>query len=423
MGSFSSIIIGASGLNANSSQLSVIGNNVANMSTVGFKSNQTKFMELISSSLALKGAGPVQTGGGIAVGPVQLNHAQGPISTSSNPLDWAIDGKGFFIVKNSAGNTFYTRAGQFKLNVDSKKARVANLDGLVLQGFLADASGTIGSTVSELAMDSELAGKATATVSLLANLNASALAPSKAFDATDPVTYNFSASQVMYDSRDVADASHTLTLYFVKTAANTWNIHAQVDGGAVTAAGSPLRFTEGGTLSSGGKQTLALTVPIAGTTSTLSQSISLDVTGTTQYGLASSVLAQSQDGYNKGTLQTVSTGTDGIITGNYSNQRRQTVGQVALASFKDPQGLTQSGKGLLAASEASGSATNLKPGGTWTLGSPTVGKVQANAVEQSNVDLGENFVDMIAAQFGFQASSQAIKTTDEILQLAISLQK
>lgn len=420
MGSFTSIFTGVSGLNANSAQLSVIGNNVANMNTVGFKSNRTNFKELIRSSLAPNGAGPVQTGGGIAVGPVQLNYAQGPIGQTGNPMDWTIDGRGFFVVKNAAGNTFYSRAGQFKLNVDTRKARVVNPDGLVLQGFLADDRGTVGSTVSDFETDSELAGKATAAISLRANLDASVPILSGTFDAADPSTYSFSTSQTIYDSRDVTDSSHTLILYFIKTDANTWDVHGQADNGAVS-AGSSLVFTEEGALSSGDTQTLSLTVP-AGETS-LSQSVTLDLTGTTQYGIPSSVLTLSQDGYNQGTLQSISTGTDGIITGNYSNQRHQTLGQVALASFEDPQGLTQVGQNLLVESEASGSATNLKPGSAWTLNSPLVGNIQAGALELSNVDLGENFVDMIAAQFGFQASSRAIKTTDEILQVVMSLQK
>lgn len=423
MGSFTSIFTGVSGLNANSAQFSVIGNNVANMNTVGFKSNRANFKELIRSSLAPNGAGPVQTGGGIAVGPVQLNYAQGPIGQTGNPMDWAIDGRGFFVVKNAAGNTFYSRAGQFKLNVDTRKARVVNPDGLVLQGFLADDTGTVGSTVSELAIDSELKGKVTSSLSLLANLDPSSAVVSGTFDAANPATYSFSTSQTIYDSRDVADASHSLTLFFVKTDANTWSIHAQVDGGTATAGGS-LVFTKEGVLSSGKTQTLSLTVPIGGTPpSTLSQSVTLDLTGTTQYGLKSSVLSQTQNGYNKGTLQSISTGADGVVIGHYSNQRRQTLGQVALASFEDPQSLTQVGQNLLVESEVSGSATNLKPGSEWTLNSPLVGNIQAGALELSNVDLSENFVDMIAAQFGFQASSQAIKTTDEILQVVMSLQK
>lgn len=423
MGSFSSIFTGVSGLNANSSQLTVIGNNVANMNTVGFKSNRATFADLVQSALAPGAARPVPGGVGVAIGAAQLNYAQGPIGASSNPLDWAIDGRGFFAVKNTAGNTFYTRAGQFKLNIDAKKSRLVNPEGLVLQGFLADDEGAISSTAADLEIDSDLAAKATAAVSLVANLDSSAAIRSGTFKSTDPTTYNFSSSQTIYDSRDAADSSHTLTLYFVKTAANTWTVRAQVDGGTATAGGS-LAFTQGGVLSSGAKQTLSLTIPIKGNPpSTLTQSVTLDLTGTTQYGSPSSAGVQSQDGYAAGTLETVSLGREGIISGHYSNQQQQTVAQLALASFEDPQGLTQVGGGLLAESEASGAPTTLAPGTRSEATGAAVGEVQANALEQSNVDLGENFVDMIAAQFGFQASSRVIQTTDEILQVVINLRR
>ena len=422
MGSFSSIFTGVSGINANSAKLTLIGNNVANMNTVGFKSNRATFADLVQSALAPGAARPVPGGTGVAIGAAQLNYAQGPIGASINPLDWAIDGRGFFVVKNKAGNTFYTRAGQFKLNVDAKKSRLVNLEGLTLQGFLVDAEGAIGSTAADLEIGSGLVAKATAAVSLKANLDASVTALSGTFKSSDPTTYNFSTSQTIYDGRE-GNSSHTLTLYFVKTKANTWNIHAQVDGGTATTGGS-LIFTEKGVLSSGDKQALSLTIPIGGTPpTTRSQSVTLDLTGTTQYGLPSSAVVQSQDGYAAGTLETVSLGRGGILSAHYSNQQLQTVAQLALASFEDPQGLLQVGKGLLAGSEASGAPTILAPGAQSKKTGATVGHVQANALEQSNVDLGENFVDMIAAQLGFQANSRMIQTTDEILQVAINLKK
>jgi flagellar hook protein FlgE len=422
VGSFSSIYTGVSGINANSAQLTLIGNNVANMNTVGFKSNRATFADLVQSALAPGVTRPVSGGTGVAIGAAQLNYAQGPIGASINPLDWAIDGRGFFVVKNTAGNTFYTRAGQFKLNVDARKSRLVNPDGLTLQGFLADDEGTIGSTVADLEVDSDLAAKATAAVSLTANLDASASALAGDFDADDPSTYNFATSQTIYDGQE-GDSSHTLTLYFSKTDDNTWDVHAQVDGGDVTTA-EALAFTEDGVLTSGGEQTLSLTIPIDGDPpSTLTQSITLDLTGTTQYGSPSSTVVQSQDGYAAGTLESISLGRGGIISGHYSNQQRQTVARLALASFEDPQGLTQVGGGLLAESEASGEPTTLAPGDQDTESGATVGEVQANALELSNVDLGENFVDMIAAQLGFQASSRMIQTTDEILQVLINLRR
>jgi flagellar hook protein FlgE len=422
MDTFSTFYVGMSGLNANSQWLSNIGNNIANMNTVAFKASQPRFAELMGGLLA--GGGHGEDGMGVAVSSPQVNFAQGPLAASNNPMDWAIDGNGFFVVNDTAGNSFYTRAGQFKIEAGLTSDKITDATGHVLQGYLADEEGVIGDTLGDVALETEMAAKATSNVAMVLNLEPSVTAPTAAFDAEDGTTYNFSVSDAFYDSRtDADDVSHTMTTYFVKTDDNTWGLYVQVDDGEVSDAGE-LVFDTSGTLTSGAEQTVTVTVPISGTPATsLSQSLTLDFTGTTQYGMTSAILSQSQDGYNMGRLDTLALGENGRIIGNFSNQQHQTVAQVALASFEAPWGLTQAGEGLFAASEASGDATTVKPGSAVLTGQPSVGEVRANMLELSNVEVTDNFVDMMAAQFGFQANSQAIKTTDEIVQLLVGLKR
>lgn len=420
MGNFSSIYVGISGLNANSQWLNDIGNNIANMSTVAFKANRPTFADLVRGSLA--GGGQGADGMGVAMRGTQLNFAQGALSQSSNPMDWAIDGQGFFVVNDADGNSFYTRAGQFKLQVGKDSHKITDVEGHVLQGYVPDEQGVIGDVLGDVKLDVRMTPKATSKATTVLNLESSAAVPSAAFDATDAKTYNFSVSERIFDSRkDVTDVAHTLSTYFAKTKDNTWDVHVRVDSGKASRWGQ-LTFGTNGTLTSSGKYTVALDVPLGGTPpSSLSQSLELDLTGTTQYGSDSAILSQSQNGYNGGELQDLSLAEGGIITGSFSNQQHQTVGQVALAGFEAPWGLTQLGNGLFAASDDSGAAATTKPSSVWVTGRPSVGQVKAGMLELSNVELTDNFVDMIAAQFGFQAGSKAITSTDEMLQVALQL--
>jgi flagellar hook protein FlgE len=419
MGGFSSIYTGLSGVSANTESLSVIGNNIANQGTVGFKSSRTRFADLVRSFRGAGiGAGAAQAGSGVAIESVQTNFGQGPVVRSSSAMDWAIDGNGFFVVKNSSGNTFYTRAGQFRLNVDKQRTRIVNPTGEALQGFLADESGQIGSAVEEISLSNEMEGKATAAVSFLANLDSSKDAIGLPFDADDASTYHFSVSEGIFSEGD--DTAHTLTVYFTKTDVNTWDLHARVDDGAAVAGAAPLVFNENGALDSGGTQDFTLTVPGSPDST---QSLTIDFTGTTQYGLPFASLSQSQDGYASGTLETISLGGDGMLTGRFTNQREKTIGQVGLAAFEDPTGLTRLSYELFAETGTSGAPTVLKPGDPWQEGQPAVGQIQAYSVEQSNVDLGESFVDLITTQFGIQASSRAIQSSDDLIRVTLDLKQ
>src|SRR5581483_11963609 len=229
MGLLSSLFAGVSGLNAQGNALSVIGNNIANMSTVGFKSSQTTFADLISSSLG-GGASAIQTGIGVALTGVQGNFSQGSLTTTSNVLDLAIDGNGFFLLHDSQGGTFYTRAGQFRLNASNE---VVDPNGFLLQGFQADTSGTITGSIGDVNLPSTTASpKATSAITIGANL--SSQATTTAFSLADPTgTSNFSTSMSVYDSLGI---SHLLTVYFTKTAANTWAYNVIANSSDITTA-------------------------------------------------------------------------------------------------------------------------------------------------------------------------------------------
>jgi flagellar hook protein FlgE len=452
MGILSSLFSGVSGLTANGASLSVIGNNIANMGTVGFKGSKATFADLVSSSLG-GGAGAIQTGIGVALTGVQGNFSQGSLTTSNNVLDLAIDGNGFFVTKDSQGGTFYTRAGQFHL--DSQN-RIVDPNGYQLQGYQADDTGAITGSISTISLPSTTASpKATTTIKVGANLTAQATA--SAFSLLDPTgTSNFSTSITTYDS---LGNGHLLTVYFTKTAANTWGYNIVAPSADITTANynaaninstlgivrvgsGTLGFTTGGALDTESVVTRYDDGTAAGTAGTVTGRLQIDFSGatqnqlvdfnfgksittdsgtgldgTTQFGSASALVSQSQDGYAAGNLQAFSVDANGVISGRFSNGQLRSLAQVTLARFPDPLGLVRTGKNTFAQSGSSGLPLTGAPD------SAGMGRVVSNSLELSNVDLGESFIDMIAAQRGFQANSRVITTSDEILQDLVNLKR
>lgn len=452
MGILSSLFTGVSGLNANGNALSVVGNNIANLSTVGFKSSRSVFADLISSSLGGAG-GAIQTGLGVALNGVQGNFSQGSLSTTSNALDLAIDGNGFFIVRDTAGATFYSRAGQFHLNAQNQ---IVDPSGFLLQGYQVNTNGLITASISGVTLPTTTAPpNPTTTVDIGANLNSQSTAGT--FSLLDPAgSANFSTSLTVYDS---VGNSHLLTTYFTKTAANTWaydivgstseivtanynaaNVNATL--GLVRLASGSLTFTTSGALdtesavvsyddgTAGG--TAGGTVGQAqidfigatadqniifnfGTSVTTEGGSGADLS--TQFGAASGLVQQAQNGFGAGALQTFTVETNGMINGRFSNGQVRPLAQLALARFPDPLGLVRTGKNTFAESGTSGQPL------VGTATSAGLGRVLANTLELSNVDLGESFIDMIAAQRGFQANSRVITTSDEVLQELVNLKR
>ncbi|MEI6300749.1 MAG: flagellar hook protein FlgE [Betaproteobacteria bacterium] len=410
---------GLSGLNAAAKNLDIIGNNVSNSNTIGYKGSSAQFADVYANSVA---GGGISVGIGTSLSNVQQTFAQGNINVSSNPMDIAINGSGFFRMSSSGAITF-ARNGQFHLD---KSGYMINAAGARLTGYPADATGTISSaSAADLVLSSaDLSPKATTTTSAQVNMDARATAlTATAFDPTDTATFNSATSMSVSDSQGNA---HTLSLYFVKTAANTWQVMAAQDGTQIGAANvayasgigpvGTVVFLTTGAIDTAASTALPLNLSGAITTgATTPLAYTLDLTGSTQFGSAFGVNQLDQDGYGSGRLSGFSTSADGVILGRYSNGQSRAQGQVVLANFTNPNGLQPLGSNNWAETPTSGAPL---------VGAPSTGSLgvlQAGALEDSNIDLTAELVNMITAQRVYQANAQSIKTQDSVLQTLVNL--
>jgi flagellar hook protein FlgE len=399
---------GLSGLFAAARNLDVIGNNVANANTVGFKGGNAIFADVYANSLA--GGGQSAAGIGVAVTGIQQSFVQGNISTTSNPLDIAINGGGFFRM-DSNGTVNYSRNGQFHLDKDGY---VVNANGAKATGYGVDANGNIViSDAGPLQVSlAQLQASATTTSGIGLNLDARESVIAAAFNATDPTTYNKATSMSVYDS---LGNPHSFNTYYVKTAANQWTVYGAVDGTALPASIGQLTFKSDGTLDTAATPLpFSISVPLTNGATTPFD-FSLDYGGATQFGSQFAVNTLQQDGFSSGQLTGYAIGEDGIIKGRYSNGQTRTLGQFMLVSFPNPTGLQPLGNNAWAETASSGQPV---PG---TPGSGNLGVVQSGAVEESNVDLTQELVDMITAQRVYQANAQTIKTQDAVMNTLVNL--
>ncbi|MCA3003422.1 MAG: flagellar hook protein FlgE [Burkholderiales bacterium] len=401
---------GLSGLNAAARNLDVIGNNVANANTIGFKQARAEFADLYANTLASAERSTI--GLGVTTTNVSQQFSQGNISSTSSPLDIAISGGGLFRVSNN-GSIAYTRNGQFQID---KSGYVVTGNGARLSGFPVDATGkpTTGAPADLKISASDIAPKPTSEISFVMNLDSRKTVPTGTFSPTDASTYTSATSLNVYDSQGNA---HTVSTYLVKTAtANTWDVYATLDGANVGAGkiGS-LVFKADGSLN-----VTASAVPfnVALTTTngaSFPTSIPVNFAGTTQFGSAFGVNAANQDGYAAGKLIGLTVDNGGVISGRYSNGQAQVQGQIALVSFANMQGLSPTGGNQWVESSTSGAPLVGTPGST------NLGMLQSGAVEESNVDLTAELVNMITAQRNYQANAQTIKTQDQVLQTLVNL--
>ena len=400
--------IALTGIDAANQDLSVTANNLANVASVGFKSSRAEFADLYAATQ--QGVSATAVGNGVRISEVAQQFSQGNLQTTSNNLDLAISGNGFFTLSDS-GALAYTRDGQFQLN---NAGYVVNAAGLKLQVYPPLPTGGFNTGgLSDLSLNAnQSAPQATATASVNANLPANAAPPTGApFNPADATTYNNTTSLTVYDS---LGAAHTAQLYFVKSAApNSWTTQLYVDGAAVGTA-QPLNYSSSGALTAPatGKINFGAYTPATGAAA---MSMTFNFANTTQFGGSFGVTAVTQDGFTTGKLTGISIDTTGIVQARFTNGRSVNLGQVAMANFANPQGMQQIGNQTWSATNASGSVV------MGIAGNSGFGTVQSGSLEQSNVDTTTALVDMITAQRNFQANAQMIQANSQITQTILNI--
>ncbi len=403
---------GVSAIEAHQTKIDVIGNNIANVNTTGYKAGRVTFEDQLSQTLqgASKGDGktiggtnPTQIGLGVKVSSISTIMAQGGLQSTSRPTDMAIQGNGYFMLGDSSGIK-YTRDGSFSL--DSNGNLVNASSGAYVLGWKADANGNV-DTTQQLLPNSRIsipvggltAVSPTTNISYIGNLSAESTSATPAYTRSIKV----------YDSLGKPQA---LTLGFTKNSAtNTWNWSASGDAGA-TGSGQIVFGTDGKQVSQTGAVTMA---PADG--SATPQTITPDFSKMTQLSGGSTASPISQDGFGPGTLQSFTVDEQGVITGIFNNGLTRPLGQVGLADFANPEGLERAGGNAFSQTINSGLPQ---------IGSATqagLGKISTGYLEQSNVDLSTEFTNMIITQRGFQANTKIITTVDQLLNDVISLKQ
>jgi flagellar hook protein FlgE len=437
---------GLSGLNSSAKALDVIGNNIANANTIGFKSSRAEFSDAYAA--AVVGAQTNQAGLGSGETQITQQFTQGSISLSSRPLDVAISGSGFFRVQQPNGEIAYTRDGQFQMN---KEGYLTLASGMKVTGYGSDPADA--TTLKPLQIPLEQGvPQQTTEVNATYNLDSRKTTidtTAKPFDASDSTTYTSSTSATIYDGNG---DSYALSSYFIKTSDTTWDVKYSLQNMQTgkTYLIKPADVTEPETsatnlsFSSNGALTTETGSPNPVATFDLSSAdtylgypkedseiddgidafaanfstgspIKFSLSGTTSYATSFGVNNLSQDGYGPGSLTGLSVGEDGSIVGQYSNGQTKTVGTIALTNFTRPEGLLSVGNNLLTETTASGTPISDKPG------TGTFGVLQSGALEESNVDLTSELVNMITVQRSYQANAQTIKTADQLTQTLLNL--
>lgn len=398
---------GLSGLAVSAKNLDVIGNNIANVSTVGFKSSQALFSDVYASSLS--GATSLSVGIGSKLNDVAQQFTQGNMTVTNNPLDMAISGNGFFMVQGGDGSSAFTRNGQFRLDADGY---IVNATSQQLMGYSVDPlTGTVSGSLTPLQIAPTGVAQTTTEGLLSLNLNAESPALAGAIDPLDPATYTYSTAFTVYDSLGV---DHTLSLYFQKSAtALTWSMAGFLDGATTALAATPVTFNADGSIATPAAPVAISAALTNGATTPLA--FTLDLTGSTQFGSNSGVNSVIQDGRAAGKFLGLQIDSFGLVQGRYDNGQTLSMAQVPLYTFNNPNGLQPIGDNLWLNTTESGNATPNNPG------SGVAGTVRSGAVEDSNVDLTSELVNLIVAQRTYQANAQTIRAQDQILQTLVNL--
>lgn len=419
-----------SGLNAASSNLDVIGNNIANSATSGFKAGSVSFADMFAGS---------QTGMGVKVAGITQDFNDGTTTTTNRRLDLAISQNGFFRMQDSTGGIFYARNGQFKLD---ENRNIVNMQGLNLTGY--PATGTP-PTVQQGANPIPLSipqgmipAKATTAGNMVANLTSthdiipadttSGGVTTPTFDPDKPDTYSFVNNMTTFDS---LGNRHEINVFYVKRSedavnGNSWDVYTR-DSSAVPAQVAEKRgsmlFDTNGALKSVTNGTNAasttdfnMTIPMGIVNGAPAQDFALNVAGSKQQNTGTdSIVTQNQTGYAAGEFTGFQINNDGSVVGTYSNQQTQLLGQIVMVNFANPEGLSSEGNNVWKETLSSGNAI------LGTAGSGGFGTLTSGALESSNVDLSKELVNMIVAQRNYQSNAQTIKTQDQILQTLVNL--
>ncbi|WP_456388200.1 flagellar hook protein FlgE [Desulfolithobacter sp.] len=426
MGIQSAMYSGVSGLNSNSQAMSVIGNNLANTNTIGFKGARTVFSDLLSSTVAGSG-GFSQVGRGVGVSKVDNIFSQGTFEATSSDTDVAIEGEGFFLLKNPAEDTiYYSRAGAFRFDADGY---LVNPEGYRVQGRIFDENNELvpgDPTDIQVVTSGLVEANPTTYMIYNTNLDAASETPATAFDPADTTSYNYTSTGQIFDS---LGEPHLLTVYWRvdDPATNTWHAYAEIPDAGYSEDLGTFTFDANGNIDpaylvydqnrDGTNDSFAVTTTALdfGNGSDTTQTIDI-VFDCTQYDSESVVIGQEQDGYASGNLTNVSINSEGIIVATYSNGEQVNVAQLVLGKFRNPNGLELAGSNLYVSTTDSGGPRVGLPG-------PELGNIFTNSLEQSNVDMGQEFVKMITIQRGFQANSKIISTIDELLGELINLKR
>ncbi|MDD3581818.1 MAG: flagellar hook protein FlgE [Desulfobacca sp.] len=397
----SAMFSGVSGLTSHGLAMGVIGDNVANINTTGFKYSRANFQDLLSQTLTLS-SGINQMGKGTQISQIDTIFSQGSLQSSGDATDVGINGNGFFILKNpDSGGLFYSRDGNFYVDKDGY---MVNSTGYRVQGKAIDPNtGAASGTDTNIIINQNYsAPMPTSEVDLLVNLN-----------SQSSIDDTYSTSIAAYDS---TGNSHNLTLTFTKTADLTWEVNITVDGADPGVTANEITFDSSGNLTGGGSwdwDLSAYNIGASGGTGDTAFSLG----SSTQYAAASVTNSASQDGYGPGYFERLTVNQDGIITASYSNGKNKSLYQLDLARFNAPQKLIREGNNLLIETTESGTPITGVPN------SNGMGSVQGNALEQSNVDLADEFVKMILYQRGYQANSRIITTSDTLLEETLALKR
>ncbi len=431
------------GLRNQQTKMDVIGNNIANVNTVGFKSERVTFKEgfsqLISSATRSDantgGINPIEVGLGSQIGSIDTMFTQGNLETTGNNTDLAIQGNSFFVVNNGA-QPFYTRAGNFTL--DSTGTLVTGDNGDKLQGRMAT-NGKLDGTLGPITIPigEAVPASATTSVSLSGNVDASADVFDKGSAATvdplDPVQRALpqnadSYKDVSITVYDSLGTKQDLKMVMWKTGTDQWDWKVDKTGMDITSAGvtevqgtHPITFKSDGSVDTSVTGFAAPEVSFTPNSGADPVDIKLDLgtglNGLSQFAGTSTAVMREQDGYANGQLQSFTIDSTGTIAGSFTNGVTQTLGQVALADFNNPSGLVSASNNLYSTTANSGSAV------IGYSGEGSVSTIASGALEMSNVDLAQEFTDMIVAQRGFQANSRVITTSDQMLQDLVQLKQ